>query len=246
MGSSELGLSIVIPIKNEAGNIERVSDEIASAMSGQEFDWEVIWVDDGSTDESLAALRRLVEHDARHRYISFKKNAGQSAALLAGFHEARGPLIATMDGDGQNDPADLPALARKVQSGESDMANGYRARRSDGLARKIPSLIGNGFRNLLTGKTVRDVGCSTRVFRKACVRSLPAFRGMHRFLPTLVALQGFTISEFPVNHRPRTAGVTKYSINNRLWVGLFDTFGVLWLRKRAARYQVAVDSGSRQ
>ena len=122
------------------------------------------------------------------------------------------------------------------------MANGYRAQRQDNLKRKISSILGNGFRNWLTGRTVRDAGCSTRVFRRECIESFPRFAGMHRFLPTLAALQGFKLTEAPVNHRPRLKGRSKYSIRNRLWVSLLDMFGVFWLKKRAFNYRIKTKS----
>ncbi len=245
MKEEKVDISIVIPIRNEVQNIPLLAEEVKSAMQGEFNEWECIWVDDGSTDGSLAAIRELALADRRHRYISFQQNAGQSAALWAGFSEARAPIIATIDGDGQNDPADIPALFRTVESGAADMANGYRANRQDDLKRKISSILGNGFRTFLTGKTVRDAGCSTRVFRSACVEALPRFAGMHRFLPTLAAIQGFKLSEAPVNHRPRVRGDSKYSIRNRLWVSLVDMFGVFWLKKRAFHYSIKAGSDSR-
>ncbi len=235
-------LSIVIPIKDEAENIHAVADEIKSVMERQRYAWECIWVDDGSTDRSLDIMRTICAADPRHRFISFEKNFGKAAALIAAFEEARGALIAMMDGDGQNDPADIPTFAEMIESGAADMVNGYRARRRDNLVRKVSSLIGNAFRKRVTGGTVRDAGCGFRVFRKECVRSLPVFAGMHRFLPTLAVLKGFRLAEAPVNHRPRMSGKSKYSINNRLWVGLADTFGVLWLQKRAVSYKIRTSS----
>jgi dolichol-phosphate mannosyltransferase len=162
--------------------------------------------------------------------------------LWAGLGETCAPVIATIDGDGQNDPADIPALYRTVESGAADMANGYRAYRQDNLKRKISSILGNGFRTWMTGKTVRDAGCSTRVFRRECVESFPRFAGMHRFLPTLAAIQGFRLTEAPVNHRPRMKGHSKYSIRNRLWVSLMDVLGVFWLAKRAFHYSIKARS----
>jgi dolichol-phosphate mannosyltransferase len=238
-------VSIIIPVKDEAESIESLAAELTGVMQRQSWSWECIWVDDGSTDQSLTVLARLSETDPHHRYIAFQRNAGQSAALWVGFQFARGVIFATMDGDGQNDPADLPPLMELVRSGQTDMVNGYRHKRQDNLLRKLASHIANGFRNWLTGKTVRDVGCSTRAFRRECVRSLPQFTGMHRFLPTLVALQGFRLAEAPVNHRPRMQGTSKYTINNRLWVGLVDTCGVLWLRTRAFHYQIKISSDQR-
>jgi dolichol-phosphate mannosyltransferase len=238
-------VSIVIPIKDEAANIEGLAQELTAVMDGQPWAWECLWVDDGSTDSSLEQLEQVAAHDAHHRYLSFEANAGQSAAFWAGFEHARGAILATLDGDGQNDPADLPKLVQLVVSHQTDMANGYRNRRQDHLGRKLASRIANSFRNAVTGRSVRDVGCSTRVFRRECVLHLPLFAGMHRFLPTLVAQQGFRIAELPVNHRPRRTGVTKYTIRNRLWVGLLDTFGVWWLRRRAFHYRVRKASPAR-
>ncbi|MCK8603847.1 glycosyltransferase family 2 protein [Desulfoferrobacter suflitae] len=238
MDNSGVVLSVVIPIKDEAENIELLAEQLNAALGSELWSWECIWVDDGSCDESLAILERLVGRDSRHRYLSFAANAGQSAAFWAGFKAAKGAFIATIDGDGQNDPADIPGLMAKIQGGSMDMINGYRARRKDTFIRKVASRIANAFRNFVTGNTVSDVGCSTRVFKRQCIESLPKFKGMHRFLPTLVAMQGFTLAEVAVNHRPRQRGKTKYSINNRLWVGLMDTFGVLWLQKRSFTYRV--------
>ena len=237
-------LSIVIPIKDEKDNIAALSDEVNRVMSRHPIQWECIWIDDGSTDGSLAEIERVIEADARHRSISFEKNAGQSAALWAGFKESRGEIIAMLDGDRQNDPEDVPRLVDLLKSEAVDMVNGYRRKRQDSFVRKAASRIANGFRNLTTGKTVRDVGCSTRVFRRECVESMPLFAGLHRFLPTLVSMRGFKISEIPVNHRPRQRGITKYSINNRLWVGIYDIIGVMWLKNRGFHYRIAKRSGA--
>jgi dolichol-phosphate mannosyltransferase len=235
-------VSIIIPVKDEAAGIQRLAEEVSAVMDRENLEWEAIWVDDGSTDASLRAIKRLNEQDPRHRYLSFKKNAGQSAGLWAGFQSARGDIIATIDGDGQNDPADIPRLAAIISAGEADMVNGYREKRSDNWIRKAASRIANSFRNRMTGKTVRDVGCSTRAFRSECADCLPQFKGMHRFLPTLVRMQGYRLQEVPVNHRKREHGRTKYTINNRLWVGLFDTFGVFWLKHRGFSYQIQARS----
>ncbi|MCL5406061.1 MAG: glycosyltransferase family 2 protein [Deltaproteobacteria bacterium] len=238
----KIDISMVIPVKDEEDNILSLAREVGSVMEREFAEWECIWVDDGSSDGTLELLQKLARENPRHRYISFEQNGGQSAALWAGFSEASAPIIATIDGDGQNDPADIPALFRTVASGEADMANGYRAHRQDDLKRKISSLLGNGFRTWLTGKTVRDAGCSTRVFRRECIESAPRFTGMHRFLPTLAAMQGFRLTETPVNHRPRVKGSSKYSISNRLWVSLLDIFGLFWLKKRALRYTIRMRS----
>ncbi|HYA41137.1 MAG TPA: glycosyltransferase family 2 protein [Syntrophobacteraceae bacterium] len=243
MKGEKIDISIVIPVRNEADNIIALAREVGSVMD-REFSrrWECIWVDDGSSDGSLARLREIAGANPCHRYISFERNAGQSAAFCAGVIEARAAIIATIDGDGQNDPADIPGLFRTVQSGAADMANGYRALRQDNFQRKISSILGNGFRTFLTGKTVRDAGCSTRVFRRECIELMPRFAGMHRFIPTLAAMQGYRLSEAPVNHRPRLKGRSKYTIGNRLWVSLADMFGVFWLKKRALHYMIKTKS----
>ncbi len=228
-------LSVIIPVKDEAENILDLARELSETMDAHAWAWECIWVNDGSSDDSQSILDGLVQQDSRHRYVAFESNAGQSAALWAGFKEARGAILATIDGDGQNDPRDIPRLVHMITSGQVDMANGYRIRRQDSLTRKVSSWVANAFRNAVTGRTVRDVGCSTRAFKRECFECLPHFAGMHRFLPTLIALQGFRLGEYPVNHRPRLRGRSKYNISNRLWVGLLDTMGVFWLRKRAFR-----------
>ncbi|MBU0485136.1 MAG: glycosyltransferase family 2 protein [Proteobacteria bacterium] len=227
---------------NEEESIPSLGREVSEAFGTHDWAWECIWVDDCSKDQSRDQLRQLALADPHHRFISFQKNAGQSAALWAGFKESRGAVIATLDGDGQNDPADLPRLVEQLEKGGADMVNGYRQIRSDSILRKIASRIGNGARNMLTGKTVSDVGCSTRCFKRECVELMPPFAGMHRFLPTLVALHGFRFDEVPVNHRPRLLGQTKYSINNRLWVGLYDLLGVRWFKKRAFHYEIKKES----
>jgi len=235
-------VSIVIPLKDEVENIEALSQELKAVLDGQSWSWEVIWIDDGSEDGSLALIEDISKKDPRHRYLSFEKNAGQSAALWAGFQASHGRVITTLDGDAQNDPADIPGFVEMVLRDKADMVNGYRAKRRDNLVRKVASRIANGFRNWTTGKTVRDVGCSTRAFKRECVYNLPLYKGMHRFLPTLVARQGFRLAEIPANHRPRLKGKTKYTINNRLWVGLWDSFGVMWLQKRGFHYKIEKQS----
>lgn len=231
-------VSIVIPVKDEAPNIPTLAGEISDAMASQRYSWEVLWVDDGSRDQTLSCLRDLGKRDPRHRHISFNANYGQSAALVAGFLESRGEVIATLDGDGQNDPHDLPRMISLILRGEADMVNGYRQRRKDGTRRKLASVVANGFRTIVTGRSVRDVGCSTRAFRRRCAVNLPLFKGLHRFLPTVISWGGFRLVEVSVNHRPRTRGMTKYGIRNRLWVGIYDLFGVMWLRRRSIRYSI--------
>ncbi len=236
--NSKIDVSIVIPIMNEEENASPLAKEVNDAFKNSDLIWECIWIDDGSTDASNKILAELAQNDSHHKLITFEENAGQSAAFHAGFHAANGNIIATIDGDRQNDPADIPVLIEKIINSDWDMVNGYRAKRQDNWIRKFVSKIGNGVRNAITGKTVRDVGCSTRAFKRECVQELPCFKGMHRFLPTLVQMKGYRITEVPVNHRQRELGKSKYTTWNRMWVGIADVLGVLWLRKRAFHYRI--------
>jgi len=229
----QLDLSIIVPVKDEEENIDILADEINRAMESIGLSWECVWIDDGSTDTTAAKLKKLNENFPHHRFILFARNFGQSAALSVGFKSATGHIMATLDGDGQNDPADIPRLLEILQKHDADIVNGVRQKRNDTLVRKISSRIANNFRDWVTGDSVTDVGCSVRVFRSKCVERIPVFKGMHRFFPTLVRLQGFTrIMESPVNHRPRIRGKTKYGIQNRLWVGLADLAAVKWMQGR--------------
>lgn len=227
-----LDLSIVIPVKDEQDSVGPLAAEIAAALAPTPWTWECLWVDDASSDRSAALLADLVRADPRHRLLRLAAPTGQSGALLAGFARTRGRWTATLDADLQNDPADLPRLLRMLEAGEADMINGRRAQRRDGWVRRVSSRVANGARNALTGRTVSDVGCSLRVMRRECVAGLPPFRGLHRFLPTLAAQRGFRLAETDVGHRPRVHGRTKYGVGNRLWVGIDDLFGVMWLRRR--------------
>jgi dolichol-phosphate mannosyltransferase len=224
--------SVVVPVMNEEENVPVLAHEIADAMNRTGARWECVWINDGSTDGTQAALDGLADSSSQHRIVELDGNFGQSAALAAGFGHAKGEFVGTLDGDGQNDPADLPGLFAALRERGVDMINGVRAKRRDSAVRRLSSRIGNGFRNRMTGEHVTDVGCSLRVFRRECVSDLPVFRGMHRFLPTLVRMKGYRVEETPVSHRPRLKGKTKYGIGNRLWVGLADTFAVVWMQKR--------------
>lgn len=229
----DLDISIIIPVKNEQENIPLLAKEVDMAMGSMDYSWECIWLDDGSTDSTLAELERLNRAESHHQFISLSRNYGQSAALYTGFCYAKGEILVTLDGDGQNDPADIPALVKRLLDENADMVNGIRQKRRDSVVRKISSRIGNGFRNRVTKEQVRDVGCSLRAFRHRCVENIPVFKGMHRFLPTLARIRGCAkILEMPVNHRPRVHGQTKYGIGNRLWVGLMDTLAVRWMQAR--------------
>lgn len=228
----KIELSIIIPFKNEEESLPILSEEILDSMNGFGESWECLWVNDGSDDSSKKVIQGLIEKNPNYKLIDLEKNFGQSAALAAGFRQASGKYLSMLDADLQNDPRDLPKLYNAIISQEVDLVNGVRIKRQDDFVRKISSKLANGFRNALTGSSVTDVGCSIRVFKKKCVESIPVFKGMHRFLPTLIQLQGYEITEVPVNHRPRKLGVAKYGINNRLWVGIVDTLAIIWMQNR--------------
>jgi glycosyltransferase involved in cell wall biosynthesis len=222
----------VIPFKDEAESIPLLSDELNTVIDNNRFSCECIWVDDGSTDNSSEIIKHLMESRHDYRLIQFDKNYGQSAALGCGFRKSRGEIIVTLDSDLQNDPSDIPGFLDLLLNSTFDMVNGIRKNRHDSAIRLLTSRIANQFRNTLTRSSVTDVGCSMRVFYRKCVENIPVFKGMHRFLPTLVEMQGFCITEAIVNHRPRLKGRTKYGIQNRLWVGIIDTLAVRWMQHR--------------
>ena len=226
-------ISIIIPVFNEDENVQVLADEVTSVMNSCEWEWECIWIDDGSNDGTNQKLYLIRASEPRHKVFTLERNFGQSASMAFGFKKASGEIFVTLDGDGQNDPAGIPGLVRKLIAEKADMVNGIRSKRQNSLLRKIASRIANGFRNIVTGENVRDVGCSLRAFRGVCVRDIPVFKGMHRFIPTLVRIAGYgRIVEMPVNHRPRVKGTSKYGISNRLWVGIADTFAVCWMKRR--------------
>ncbi|MEJ2722290.1 MAG: glycosyltransferase family 2 protein [bacterium] len=228
-----LDVSVVVPVRDEALNIFPLGVQIGHAMTSIGGSWECIWVDDGSSDGSADEMIRLHNTDPRHTHIKLDGAPGQSAAFAAGLSNARGRLIVTIDGDGQNDPADIPRLVAMLSTENADMIQGWREDRQIGLKRRISSRAANAYRNKLTRENIRDVGCSLRVFRRECVDGMIAFNGMHRFFPTMVRLNGFSrIIEAPVRDRPRRYGRTKYGIRDRLGVGIGDTFAVRWMASR--------------
>lgn len=233
--TSQLYLSVVVPVYNEADNLEELHREIDQALAEIRGGIEFLYVDDGSRDGSAEVLQGLAQRDARVRVLCLAENRGQSAALDAGFKAARGEITATLDADLQNDPADLPRLLAALD--QADVVNGVRTTRHDTWVRKLSSRIANGFRNRMTGESVTDIGCSLRVMRTSFLRGVKLHRGMHRFLPTLLRMEGARLLELPVNHRPRRHGKSNYGIGNRLFVGLTDVFAVRWMQSRHLSYQ---------
>lgn len=236
-------LSIIIPVFNERDNILPLAGEIEAVMGSTAWSWECLWVDDGSNDGTADQLQAIHTGNPCHNFICHTRNYGQSAALHTGFFNARGKVLVTLDGDGQNDPAYIPPLVKRLIEEDLDMVNGRRDKREDNFVRKISSRIANGFRNWMTKEQIMDVGCSLRALRRQAVEHIPVFKGMHRFLPTLVKLSGHErIVEMPVGHRSRRHGQTKYGIHNRLWVGILDTLAVRWMQSRVVYPETRISS----
>lgn len=226
-------LSVIVPAYNEEENIVPLAQEIIAALGQLPGGFELILVDDASTDATARVIRKFRHPNVRA--VFHRINCGQSAAVASGFQAARGEWVGTLDGDGQNDPADLPAMLELAQHKAVDCVTGVRKNRQDTYIRKISSKVANGFRNWITGDRVSDSGCGIRVVRRTAVRELPVFNGLHRFMPTLLRGQGFTVEETTVNHRERLRGTSKYGVHNRLWRGIRDCFGIRWYLKRAVR-----------
>jgi dolichol-phosphate mannosyltransferase len=235
---SGVELSIVVPIYNEEENVPLLLDEIRAAVGPMGIIYEIVAVDDGSRDGSLAALRAAAESHPMLRVVELEQNSGQTAALDAGWRAARGKYVVSLDADLQNDPADIPAMYRNLLQSGADMVIGVRARRKDSAWRRFQSRLGNGVRNWITGDRITDTGCSLKMLRRDCVDRVKLYNGMHRFLPTLLRIEGYRVIEMPVNHRRRRYGTSKYGAANRAVRGLVDCLAVRWMRSRSVRYRI--------
>lgn len=229
-------LSVVIPFRDEAPSLAALHEELAGVLDALPFDSEMIFVDDESRDDGASIVALLAVRDPRVRLLAITPHSGQSAALEAGFRAARGELVATMDADLQNDPADLPVLLAGLA--EADCVCGVRVERRDELGTRLASRAANAIRRRVLGDGIEDIGCSLRVMRRASLERIKLFRGGHRFLPVLLALEGARIAERPVRHRSRCHGRSKYGVLMRLRVVWADLLGVAWLARRVARYEV--------
>lgn len=231
-------VSVILPVYNEEACIEAVLRELVGVLrdrlDGRGF--EVLAVDDGSRDGTPALLRSLRAELPGLRVLTLARNSGQSAAFGAGFRAARAPVLVTLDADGQNDPADIPALLAALDG--ADAVCGIRARRRDSWSKRLGSRLANAVRNAVLREEVADTGCALKVFRRELVADLPVWNGMHRFFPTWFAMKGAVIHQRPVNHRPRRAGTSKYTNFGRLWRTLRDLRGMAWLRSRVVRFEV--------
>lgn len=228
-----MDISIVIPTYNEEDNVLPLYKEIKAAMDGLKKEYEIIYVDDGSTDRTFSNLEKLNSKDRKVRIIKFRKNFGQTAAMDAGFKAAKGKIIIAMDADLQNDPADIPALLKKMDEGY-DVVSGWRYKRNDSISKKFISLIANALRKMLTGEKIHDSGCSLKVYKKECFDNLNLYGEMHRFIPALLMWKGFKVGEVKVNHRPRKHGKTKYTIS-RVVKGALDMLVVLFWQRYSTR-----------
>jgi len=230
-------VSVVVPFYNEEDNVFPLAEKIAEVFAGlPEYEYECLFVNDGSKDGTRTRLENLAAREPRVRPVHLVENRGQSAALVAGMRRAKGAYILTLDGDLQNDPCDFPKMLELLK--DHDCVCGYRANRQDTWVRKISSKIGNGVRRMVLDDGIRDAGCGSKGFRRACVEHIIPFNGVHRYFAVMVRNGGFSLTECPVTHHPRVHGVSKYGIHNRLWRGIYDLIGVGWLRRRYVTFRV--------
>lgn len=240
-----MDLSVVIPARNEAPNVAPLVAEIRRVLDDR-LDYEIVYVDDGSHDGTAAEVRRLAGEFPHLRLLRHRESCGQSAAVRTGVEAARAPWIATLDGDGQNDPADIPSLweiARTAPTMPPLLIAGHRRKRRDTWSKRAASRLANAIRRALLGDGTPDTGCGLKLLRRDLFLALPAFDHMHRFLPALVLRQGGRIESVAVNHRPRERGRSNYGVLDRLWVGIADLLGVMWLMRRA-KHPVLLDDES--
>lgn len=232
----QLDYSVVIPIKNEEGNVELLLNEVEQSVSPITDNWELIFVDDGSTDNSVKKLKALKPGRPFLKILSLDRNHGQSAAMLAGFRAAKGDKIISLDGDRQNDPKDIPRLLKAME--DCDLICGWRKDRKDTWVKRKISKVANFIRGSFCQDKLHDTGCTLKVYKRSALLTIPTFNGMHRFLPALFVLKGFKITELPVNHRDRSVGTSHYNIFNRGFRTVTDMLGVRWLKSRNINYSV--------
>ena len=240
--AAPVDVSIVVPVRNEQDNVAPLIAEITAALDGR-WPYEIIYVNDGSTDATPARLAELMQTRANLRRIDHAASSGQSAAVRTGVRNARGAIVATLDGDGQNNPAFLPKLISAIQDGGGrvGLAAGQRVGRKDTCFKKAQSKIANAVRNAILKDGTRDTGCGLKAFRRDVFLSMPYFDGLHRFLPALVRREGFDIAYVDVTDRPRHSGVSNYGFFDRLWIGIMDLAGVWWLIRRKRTTPVATE-----
>lgn len=236
MPLDKITYSVIIPLKNEESCIADLIEELEPVMNGLKQTWELICIDDGSTDQTRLILKNLTTQKPYLKLICFDRNYGQSSAFEAGFKAACGTLVITLDGDGQNDPADIPKLLSHIE--ECDLVCGIRTIRRDSWSKRFISRWANCFRNWVCADDIRDTGCSLKVYRRACLGQIKMYHGMHRFLPTLFKYEGYRVKQLPVHHRPRLRGISKYHFFNRSFNTIADLCAVNWMRKRRLHYKI--------
>ncbi|MDA3833384.1 MAG: glycosyltransferase family 2 protein [Spirochaetales bacterium] len=228
--------SFVIPVYNEAENLALLYDELQNLIRQIKKPCEIIWIDDGSIDEGLNIIKEFVKKETHSRYMAFEKNCGQSAAMYAGFQTAKGRHVITMDSDRQNNPMDILDMLPYLT--EYDMVTGWRKNRHDTRWKKFSSRFANSVRNRLSRETIKDTGCSLKVMKSEYLKNIKMYKGLHRFLPTLMKMEGARVVEVPVSHRPRVKGVSKYGTWDRAISGLRDLLVVRWMQDRKISYQI--------
>lgn len=237
MGSAKfIEISVVVPVYNEEGNLPILIPKLIEVLKRLGSPFEIIFVDDGSKDRSREILRDFGSKYPFIKILRLKENRGLSTALFVGLKEARGEIIVTLDSDHQNDPEDIPKLLKYLEV--YDMATGWRTKREDPWLKEISSKIANAIRNWVSGEAIKDSACTLRAFKRECIMEIPVFNGMHRFLPTLVKMQGYRIIEVPVTHHPRRFGQSKYNIRNRAWRAFIDLLAVRWMKSRRIHYEI--------
>jgi dolichol-phosphate mannosyltransferase len=232
----EVEISVVVPVFNEEENLPVLIPQIVEVLRPLEKTYEMIFVDDGSSDRSRQLLKEMVSQYPQIRILGFKKNCGETAAGAAGLKEARGEIVITIDADLQNDPQDIPRMLEYLK--DYDMVTGWRQKREDSWVKRITSKIANRIRNRLSGEEIRDSGCTFRAYKRECLQNLKLYKGMHRFMPTLVKMEGFRVIEIPIAHHPRKFGVSKYTTWNRMWRAFVDLLAVKWMKNRHIHYEI--------
>ncbi|OGW75831.1 MAG: hypothetical protein A2Z72_04170 [Omnitrophica bacterium RBG_13_46_9] len=233
---TKLKLSVILPAFNEKENLPLLVPEIVSVLSGLSLGFEIIIVDDGSTDGTREAAVDIARRFSNTRYIRLRRNRGLSAALAAGYKISEGDIIVSMDSDLQYDPKDIPRLLEKMD--QYDLVCGWRQNRQDPFSKRLSSKIANSIRKAVTGFDINDAGCIFRALRKSCLKDITLFNGFHRFLPALFKINGFKVAEIKVNHLPRRHGKSKYNISNRIAIVSIDTIAVRWMKSRQIDYDI--------
>jgi dolichol-phosphate mannosyltransferase len=231
-----IDISVVVPVYNEEENLPILTSQLMEVLNGLGKPYEMVFVDDGSKDRSRMILKEMATQYPQIHILGFKKNCGETAADAAGLREARGKVVITIDADLQNDPKDIPRMLEYLN--DYDMVTGWRQKREDSWVKRITSKIANKIRNGLSGEVIQDSGCTFRAYKRECLESIKLFKGMHRFMPTLVKMEGFRVIEIPIAHHPRKFGVSKYTTWNRMWRAFIDLLVVKWMKSRHIRYEI--------